>query len=182
LIALDPRQVRDVVVRGARIAAVLAVLLAVLAVTQRVRLARFRSDVRQGWQTTVSLLRRPRRASPLMLGSVGLTFGGLAATPGGVGVVEVAAVEGLLLLGAAPAESVPGRAPASAGDLLGPRPPGLRDAAAAPDDGARAHRRLGAGRHRGDHEPLTHRLGPRMVEGDASLMRDAGVRAAVGRW
>jgi uncharacterized membrane protein YbhN (UPF0104 family) len=138
LIALDPQQLHAAAVRGSRIAVGLGVVLAVLAITQRARLTRFRADAGHGWRSTVTLLRRPRRAAPLFLGSIGLTLsygvtlwasahalgvpiglptaialelvvealGGLAATPGGVGVVEVAAVEGLLLLGADPAQAL----------------------------------------------------------------------------
>jgi glycosyltransferase 2 family protein len=195
LIALDPHQVRSLVVLSARIAIVTGALVAVLAVTQRHRLERLRSDVRQGWRTTVSLLRLPRRAAPLILGSVGLTLsygvtlwasahalgvpidlptaialelvvealGGLAATPGGVGVVEVAAVEGLLLLGADPAQAL---AVVLLHRLLTfwlPAVPGLVTLRRLPTTVPAEPCDFVAGRCLEELEPLTHRSSPRTV-------------------
>lgn len=138
LIAIDIDHVRAVAARAVPLVGGLSVTILAIAVWHRKHALRATQVVREGWDTTLTLLRRPDRAFPLVAGSVGLSLaygvtfwasaqavgvpldlptaiaielvvqalGGVAATPGGIGVVEAASFQALLLVGAGPAAAL----------------------------------------------------------------------------
>ena len=74
LITIDAEHVRGVAARTAPIVAGLSVTILAVTIWHRKHAVRALQVVREGWDTTLTLLRRPDRALPLVTGSIGLSL------------------------------------------------------------------------------------------------------------